>query len=422
MRCFEKMDILTVIPEPNGDRDGTGWAGAVLQTQSIGADAMTVSDRAACELLCALANDHSAATVTKVDQLAARVRDWDALLRMAKEHSMLPQLYLRVTEAGADIPPNVRERLHSEYQSNLFHSLANAAELISILKSFDAAGMRAIPFKGVVLAASVYGDLETRPAGDLDILIDLRDRQRATALLLQSGYELRTPVHQDGTPVDPQTYEYHFERPTDGMVTELRWRFDLTSSRFRHDLGMDWVWPHRQTTMLAGAEVPDLDPGTTLLILCMHGCKHQWTRLLWICDVGQLLTSRSGLDWRTVTREAGRTGLWRCLALGVLLAHRMTGCEVPPSVLHRFQSDRAAARLARHFEDHLFDAPGSIPEGLLPYNIQLLGLRDRMSLLLSLDFLRPNDRDLAVLNLPKGLHGLYYLIRPFRILRDRSPR
>ena len=31
-----------------------------------------------------------------------------------------------------------------------------------------------MPFKGVVLGASAYGDLATRPAGDLDVLIDRR--------------------------------------------------------------------------------------------------------------------------------------------------------------------------------------------------------------------------------------------------------
>ena len=39
-----------------------------------------------------------------------------------------------------------------------------------------------------------------------------------------------------------------------------------------------------------------------------------------------------------------------------------------------------------------------------------------MRLIFSLGFLRPNQRDLAAVRLPKGLHGLYYLIRPFRIL------
>ncbi len=147
-----------------------------------------------------------------------------------------------------------------------------------------------------------------------------------------------------------------------------------------------------------------------------------WSRLIWICDVARLLDSSPGLDWEAVTKEAKRTGLWRALALGVLLADRVAGATVPQAVLKRFEADTTAANLAQHIEENLFAAPGSTPKGRIPYNIQLLGFRDRVKSLVSLDFLRPNERDLAAFPLPKSLHALYYVIRPFRIFRDRSPR
>jgi hypothetical protein len=380
------------------------------------------AEREDCELLRAIASPPSAAAAGQIRSFAGRVRDWDSLLRIANEHHVLPLLSSRFSQSGITVAPEVEDRLQSAYERNAFHGMANAAELITVLKALDHRGIAAMPFKGVVLAAAIYGDLTTRHAGDLDILIHLHDRARATAVLLRLGYELRTPVRPDGMPDDPDCYEYHFERPRDGMVTELRWRFDLARSKFRHDLGMDWVWHHRRTAGLAGAEVPDVEPEILLLMLCMHGSKHRWSKLLWICDVARLLASRPGLDWRMVNEEAKRTGLWRSLALGVMLANRVAGAEVPAEVLKRFESDRTARRMARHTEQHLFDAPGVAPEGVVTYGIQLLGFRDRLGLVFSLDLLRPNERDRAVLELPRRLRGLYYLIRPFRILRDRSPR
>ncbi len=384
------------------------------------------TEREDYELLRAIARPPAALAGEQISRFARGVRDWDSLLRTANEHHVLPLLYTRLgsrlSQSGAAVTPEVEDRLQFAYQRNAFHSLANAAELIAVLKAFDRRGIPAMPFKGLVLAASIYGDVTARHAGDLDILIHLQDRERATAVLLELGYELQTPTRPDGAPTDPDCYEYHFERPGDGMVTELRWRFDLARSKFRHDLGMDWVWPHRRTTMLAGAEVPDMEPEILLLMLCMHGSKHRWSKLLWICDVARLLASHPGLDWRKVNQEAKRTGLWRSVALGVLLANRVAGAEVPAEVLKRFESDRVARRMARHIEEHLFDTPGVAPEGVVTYGIQLLGFRDRVGLVFSLDLLRPNERDRAVLELPRRLRGLYYLIRPFRILRDRSPR
>jgi len=64
------------------------------------------------------------------------------------------------------------------------------------------------------------------------------------------------------------------------MVLELRWRLELTQPRYRHNLGMDWVWPRRQTVNLAGVDVPNLDPERSLLMLCMHASKHAWSRLI----------------------------------------------------------------------------------------------------------------------------------------------
>lgn len=165
-----------------------------------------------------------------------------------------------------------------------------------------------------------------------------------------------------------------------------------------------------------------MSPEITLLVLCMHGSKHVWSRLIWICDVAQLLDSLPGLDWKKVTQEAKRLGLRRTLALGVLLAQRVAGAEVPQVVLRRFESDTIACNLAQYIQGKLFDTPGSTPTGRMPYHIQLLGFHDRVRLLLSLDFLRPNERDRAAIHLPQWLHALYYLVRPIRILSDRSAR
>jgi Uncharacterised nucleotidyltransferase len=377
-------------------------------------------DRASCKLLCAVGRPARNAA-QQIECLAQRVRDWDALVRLAEEHRITPMLFSQLG-AGSGAPAVTQQRLREAFARNAFHSLANAAELIGLLKAFNNERIPAIPFKGVVLGASVYHDLTTRPAGDLDILVHYADLLRATAVLREKGYELQTKVRADGMPAIADYYEYHFERHTDGMVVELRWRLELTVPKFKRDLGMDWAWPRRRTTMLAGAEVPCMSPETTLLMLCMHGSKHAWSRLIWICDVARLLDSETGLDWQEVMREAKRSGLRRTLALGVLLAHRVTGAAVPPGVLRRLEADAAASNLAQYIEENLFDAPGSTPPGRVPYSIQLLDWPDRIRWLLSLEWMRPNGRDEAAVTLPKPLHPLYFVVRPFRILLDQSPR
>lgn len=380
-----------------------------------------LADSAVHELLTAVVRlpfDHDR---SQLSRLAAGV-DWDAVIALAQQHRLLPLLFSRFLESDVAVPAAVSEILRGEYERNAFHNIANARELLSVLSEFDAQQIPAMPFKGVVLAASIYKNLTTRPAGDLDVLIFERDLLPASKILGNRGYQLTTEVRDDGLPSAEDYYEYHFERPSDGMVLELRWRLELTQPRFRHDLGLQWLWPKRRTASLAGVNVPDMDPESALLVLCMHGSKHMWSRLIWVCDVAQLIAAHPSLNWQDAAVEARKVGLWRCLALGSLLAHQICGAYVPARILRLFESDARARKLADHFQKCMFDRETTLPSGAFPYSVQLLGARDQMRFFLSPDLLRPNARDRAVLPLPPALYFLYFLVRPIRLLLDRSAR
>ena len=357
-----------------------------------------------------------------VAELAAKITRWEDTIEGARQHGVLPSLYSELAANRAVIPPEALELTRIEFERNAFHCLANSAELLEVLNVFEKVEIAAMPFKGVVLGASAYGDMTARTAGDLDLLIYYRDLLRATCTLKERGYELKTNVLEDGSPAAENYFEYHFERADDGMVLELRWRLELTQPRYRHDLGMDWVWPRRRTVKLAGADVPNFDAVSGLLMLCMHGTKHVWSRLVWVCDVAKLLESEPELDWDFARRESKRVGLWRCLGLGVLLARRVAGAKVPAEVLRGFEADRRLRNLARFLEEHILEEPGRVPEGWMPYNLQILGFWDRVRVVLSPAFLQPGAQDRAVVKLPKALEPLYYIIRPLRILLDRTAR
>ncbi len=359
---------------------------------------------------------------TRIASLAQSVSDWDEFITLASEHRILSLAYTRLAASGVPLPSSVESSLRDAWQRNLFHCTANAAELAQILDVFQREDIPALPFKGIVLAASAYNDLAARNAGDIDILVRLEDLQRATSLLIARGFALLTPVRKDGSPALTNSHEYHFERASDGMIVELRWRLELTQPRYRRDVGMKWLWPRHQTIRIAGADLPNIDPESALLVLCMHGSKHVWSRLVWISDVAHLLAAFPTLDWSRVNRDARRLGLRHALALGVLLAHRVCAAQIPPAALRRFQQDSTANRLASSLEEILFDHPGQFPTGRVPYNVQLLDLSDRLRLVVSPDFYRPNEHDLAFLDLPRPLHFLYAFLRPLRILRDKSAR
>lgn len=381
---------------------------------------MKTTERSCRDLLLASVRDSTDAG--QLRSLAEKVGDWNGLVDLALQHCVLPMLFSRLTDLEAYVPASAADRMQREYARIVVHNLANAAELVGVLESFDREGIQAMPFKGVVLAASAYGDLLKRPGGDLDFLARKCDLPCATRVLQERGYVLETALLENGEPEEPGIHEYKFRRRADGMELELRWRLDLNWDRYGRDLGMDWVWPRRATTTLAGAVVPVLSPEISLLVLCMHGCKHFWSRLVWVCDIGKVISASPDLDWAAIVAESKRLGLWRALGLGVLLTERLLQAGFPSDILDLFEQDKTTQSLASHFADNLLDNPGMGPPGRVPYGLQLLDFRDRARLFLSGDFLRPNERDQRVIDLPARLRPLYYLVRPFRLLWDRSSR
>jgi len=372
------------------------------------------------DLLLAVVRDSS--SPSEIRALADSVSDWDELIDLAQQHCVLPMLYLRLADMEGSVPTSALTRVRREYDRIVLHNLANAAELIAVLKRFDREGVPAMPFKGVVLAASAYGDLLSRTGGDLDFLVRKSDLACAAKVLQERGYELETALLADGRPEVREVHEYKFRRRADGRELELRWKLDLNWGRYGRDLGMDWVWPNHSTAMLAGSAVPSLNAEVLLLVLCMHGCKHYWSRLVWVCDVAKVIAASPEPDWAAVLAESKRQGLKRALGLGVLLAERMLQAKVPKRVLDRFEADPTVCRIADHFANNLLENPGMGPPGRIPYGFQMLDFRERWRLFLTLNFLQPNERDRDAFRLPEWLRPLYYLLRPLRLLWDRSAR
>src|SRR5690349_11136140 len=110
-------------------------------------------DETSRELLLAAVQPPQRSSPPRFARLAAEISDWDLLIETARQHRIASLLYSRISASGVSCPPDVEAELRAEYERNLVRSLANASELIALLDEFKAAGIRALPFKGVVLAA-----------------------------------------------------------------------------------------------------------------------------------------------------------------------------------------------------------------------------------------------------------------------------
>src|SRR6185437_3086015 len=115
---------------------------------------MKVLDPATGNLLRAVVQPPAA--VRAIADLASKITSWEAAIEGARQHGILPMLLKELVSVEGAIPSSALDLIRNEFERNAFHCSANTLELLEVLQLFEAAGIPAMPFKGVVLGASVY--------------------------------------------------------------------------------------------------------------------------------------------------------------------------------------------------------------------------------------------------------------------------
>jgi hypothetical protein len=144
-----------------------------------------------------------------------------------------------------------------------------------------------------------------------------------------------------------------------------------------------------------------------------------------VSDVAQVLRRHPDRDWPALIQRARSIGSLRTLLLGVTLAAQWLDAPVPSEVHRRIDADSAVHRLVSEIETRWFGTEEGLvrPVGWSTFWFAYRTrqrLRDNVSLLghYAMLAVMPTERDHAFLSLPPALEGLYYLVRPFRLLRD----
>jgi hypothetical protein len=169
-----------------------------------------------------------------------------------------------------------------------------------------------------------------------------KDMQRLTEAMMALGYEPKIPLEAIRANRFPG--EYVFTHRANKLLVEFH-----TEHTFRYHprpLPVDKLFARKACVRFDGHDVPALSVEDELILICIHGAKHLWTRLMWIADVAGLV-SRQNVDWHAAISAGGEVGAERMLRVGLLLAVDVLGVSLPANVGAYLYSDRAAARVAR---------------------------------------------------------------------------
>ena len=387
-------------------------------------------------LVACCADSLSRAHAHRIRELLSRPLDWERMLRLVDHHRLVPQVYGTLSAFSHLVPTRQLDALRSRYQENARNALWFTAELQRLLSYLESAGIPALPYKGPVLAKTLYGEVTQRQFNDLDILIRPADVPKAKAALLALGY----PCGPELRPQQEPAYiasgcGYVFHSPAGRNLLDLQWRIvprfysidfdvaDFLKRAGKIDLetqAMENGRPRLSVYPRPGLSCPvrTLCAEDRLLVLCVHAAKHVWIQLSWLCDIAQLATSQP-LDWNAIQDEARRLGIERILNLNLFLAHKVLGSAMPPQIQKHWQEDPSSTTLAHEILP-LIERSAHYNTKSIPYFRLMLRLRERRQdqarFLCRLVF-TPSVTEWSTVRLPKSLQPLYCLVRLARLAK-----
>ncbi len=293
---------------------------------------------------------------------AARVAEcnWARFSLLARHHGLVPILYRALEERTASVPADWLQIFKAEYVTNAFHNQLARSSIDEIGAAFSSAGIPAIVMKGAALLRTLYGDQGLRILGDVDLLVDECDVERADAQLQAQGLKLSEADHAEeiGSRCH-YSLLYCWQVPRT-IPVELHWRI---FERYRPYI-FDLAAVRAQARPLPGMppNIRVMAPEHELAHLCLHLDRHAITypslinrenwcellllphglgRLVWLYDIALYLQRRGELiDWDSFVDTARHWAIDGRLYATFEVSRRALGVGPPPEVLRALNRGR----------------------------------------------------------------------------------
>jgi len=360
-----------------------------------------------------------------VDSSISQEIHWDQFRWCVVRHRVAPALHARLSTGDKTVVPDeVADWLKSSCRNSALASLLHARRLVTLLGFLNENGVRALPFKGVCLAQQVFGCLESRDPGDIDILVAPEDLETVESLLCSHGYRCERftlePTRLQRKKIRELAHGLEYVDREKGIHLDLHWRLFANRSLFR--VWFSTLWAEGDTVDVLGWKVRTLSLEHTLLYLLAHGSSEGWSHLFRIVDIAEIFRKDLQLDWDAVVSKATRTGISRHMAVGLILAHGLLGSHLPVSVADWVRKQHISPQLISYCLKSMTSRHGvplSLAEniGLVRYRIKLSPkMGYKWEIIWNMSHHAP---DWEAVPLPDVLFPMYYLLRPLLWLNRR---
>ncbi|KUP93533.1 nucleotidyltransferase domain-containing protein [Tritonibacter horizontis] len=234
--------------------------------------------------------------IALAQRLMAEIGDWEAFVRSAHRNFSLPLLQRHIVQLDpTGISPEIRTMMQQTAMQTALRNMKLVASQRKFLNTcLKPAGLPAIFFKGINLAAQYYPDLGLRPSRDIDVLVPSGSLHRVVEKAMSEGYTLVAPDTQIRAMTSSQDVDAVLRLCADvslltpeGTVLDLQQKLDKHSGIFaRYD-----IFARAATFSLGGEDFQTMPPAFLFNYLCHHHSRHTWSRLHWLSDLDAICSS-----------------------------------------------------------------------------------------------------------------------------------
>jgi Uncharacterised nucleotidyltransferase len=344
-------------------------------------------NRATSEILVALLRA-SLGKGTVPDAAGLAECDWAGLARLAAHHGLVPILYRVLAGQGTRVPAEWLRSFKLQYLATVLHNRLAGTCLDAIGAAFHGGRISVIVMKGVALLRTLYDDPGLRVMGDIDLLVDDRDVQRAGAELQRIGLRPLGSEHADQRGPLCHIHLIYCGSKPQSIPVELHWRLFEPYQPYVFDLAA--VRAEARPFPGLPPNVFVMAPEHELAHLCVHLDRHAITyrsllgrkdwfervllpqglgRLIWLYDIARYLERQNAtLDWDRFVDTARRWAIDGRVHATFELSRRLLDVGPPPEVLRALAGGRPrfVERIAHRVvlaSQHANENRGSGPAG-----------------------------------------------------------
>nr|WP_207789060.1 nucleotidyltransferase family protein [Neobacillus terrae] len=340
--------------------------------------------------------------------------DWKLFLELTIHHRFYPLLASKLQSFdNRFIPQFVVQTVSGLYRKNVFKMLQLSGEMEQLAQLFKTNCIKTIFLKGPILGIEIYGDVSLRTCGDLDLLIPIEDLDIMDKLLEENGYE-KDPYIQSVLE-DWKWRHHHFTyyNSLKNIKVEIHWRLNPGPGK---EPNFNELWERKRESLSSKSPIYFLGREDLFLFLVSHGARHGWSRLRWLMDIHRMIGQE--IDWKEIDSLVKKYYNFHIVGQSIILSSQLLNAKVTKE-MQRFITDNRSKSLAQkaifYLENmvnlHTYPVPKDVSLYHGRHLYSLMSYRQKILFLLS--HLYPYHIDTVTLPLPKKLHFLYFILRPF---------